>query len=144
MTTGKTIVLTRGTFIGKLIYLLFNTLSRLVITFLPRASVFFISWLQSPSVVILDPKKIKSATVSIVSPSICHEVIGLNIWSSFFECWVLRHPPLSLSSRGSLILWFLPQEWYHLHIWGYWYFSQHSWFQLGLLQSGILHDVLCI
>ena len=76
MTTGKTIALTRWTFIGKVMSLLFNMLSRLVIAFLPRNECLLISWLQSPSAVILEPKKIKSVTVSTVSPSICHEVIG--------------------------------------------------------------------
>jgi len=73
MTTGKTIALTRRTFVDKVMSLLFNMLSRLVITFLPRSKRLLISWLQSPSAVILEPKKIKSATVSTVSPSICHE-----------------------------------------------------------------------
>ena len=72
MTTGKTIALTRWTFVGKVMSLLFNMLSRLVITFLPRSKCFLISWLQSPSAVILEPKKIKSDTVSTVSPSISH------------------------------------------------------------------------
>ena len=76
MTTGKTIALTRWTFVDKVISLLFNMLSRLVITFLPRSKHLLISWLKSPSAVILEPPKIKSATVSIVSPSICHEVMG--------------------------------------------------------------------
>ena len=76
MATGKTIALTRQTFVGKVISLLFNILSRLVTTFLPRGKRLLISWLQSPSAVILEPKKIKSDTVSIVSPSICHEVMG--------------------------------------------------------------------
>ena len=76
MTTGKTIALTRWTFVGKVMSLLLNMLSRLVITFLPRSKRFLISWLQSPSAVILEPRKIKSATVSTVSPSICHEVMG--------------------------------------------------------------------
>ena len=76
MTTGKTIALTRRTFVGKVMSLLFNMLSRLVIAFLPRSKHLLISWLQSPSAVILEPKKIKSLTVSIVSPSICHEVTG--------------------------------------------------------------------
>ena len=75
MTTGKTIALTRQTFVGKVVSLLFNMLSRLVITFLLRSKRLLVSWLQSPSAVILEPKKIKSATVSTVSPSICHEVI---------------------------------------------------------------------
>ena len=75
-TTGKTIALTRLTFVGKVMSLLFNMLSKLVITFLPRNRHLLISWLQSPSAVILEPKKIKSDTVSTVSPSICHEVMG--------------------------------------------------------------------
>ena len=76
MTTGKTIALTRQTFVSKVMSLLLNMLSRLVITFLPRSKRLLISWLQSPSVVILEPRKIKSATVSTVSSSICHEVMG--------------------------------------------------------------------
>ena len=76
MTIGKTIALTRWTFVGKVMSLLLNMLSRLVITFLPRSKRLLISWLQSPSAVILEPPKIKSVTVSIVSPSICHEVMG--------------------------------------------------------------------
>ena len=76
MTTGKTIAWTRWTFVGKIMSLLFKTLSRLVIAFLPRSKCLLISWLQSPSAVILEPPKIKSVTVSIVSPSICHELIG--------------------------------------------------------------------
>ena len=78
MTTGKTIPLTRQTFVGKVMSLLFNMLSRLVITFLPRSKHLLISWLQSPSAVILEPPQIKSVTVSIVSPSVCHEVMGLD------------------------------------------------------------------
>ena len=76
MTTGKSIAFTRWTFVGKVMSLLFNMLSRLVITFLPRSKRLLISWLQSPYAVILETPKIKSATVSIVSPSICHEVMG--------------------------------------------------------------------
>ena len=76
MTTGKTIALTRWTFVDKVMSLLFNMLSRLVITFLPRSKCLLISWLQSPSAVILEPKKIKSATVYTVSSSICHEMMG--------------------------------------------------------------------
>ena len=78
MTTGKTIALTRQTFVGKVMSLFFNKLSRLVITFLPRGKHLLISWLQSSYPVILEPKKIKSVAVSIVSPSICHEVMGLD------------------------------------------------------------------
>ena len=76
MTTGKTIALTLLTFVGKVISLLFNMPSKLFIAFLPRRKHLLISWLQSPSIVILEPKKIKSVTVSFVSPSICHEVMG--------------------------------------------------------------------
>ena len=75
MTTGKTIALIRWAFVGKVMSLLFNMLSRLVITFLPSSKRFLISWLQSPSAVILEPPKIKSNTVSTVSPSISHEVM---------------------------------------------------------------------
>ena len=78
MTTGKTIALTRRTFVGKVMSLLLNMLSRLVITFLPRSVRLLISRLQSPSAVILEPPKIKSDTVSTVSPSICHELMGLD------------------------------------------------------------------
>ena len=78
MTTGKPIALTRRTFVGKVMSLLFNMLSRLVITFLPRSKRLLFSWLQSPSAVILESKKIKSATVSTVCPSIYHEVMGLD------------------------------------------------------------------
>ena len=78
MTTGKTIALTRRTFVDKVMSLLFNMLPRLVITFLPRSKRLLISWLQSPSAVILETKKIKSATVSTVSPSICYEVMGMD------------------------------------------------------------------
>ena len=109
MTTGKTIALTRRTFVGKVMSLLLNMLSRLVITFLPRSKHILISWLKSPSAVILEPRKTKSDTVS---PSISHEVMGRMTWSSFSESWALSqlfHSPLSLSSRGFLVpLHFLP------------------------------------
>ena len=108
MTTGKNIALTRQTFIGKIMALLFNMLSRLVIAFLPRSNCLLISWLQSPSAVILELKKTKSVTVSIVSPSICHEVMKLDAMILVF--WMLSFkPPFPLSSRGSLVpLCFLP------------------------------------
>ena len=108
VTTGKTIALTRWTFVSKVMSLLFNTLSRLVIVFLPRSKCLLISWLQSPPAVILEPNKIKSVTVSIVSPSICHEVMGTD--AMIFGFWMLMSisqlfpSPLSLSSRGSLVL----------------------------------------
>ena len=91
MTTGKTIALTKRTFVGKVICLLFNVLSRLVITFLPRSKRLLISWLQSPSAVILEPRKIKSDTGSSVSPSICHEVMGPD--AMIFVFWMLSFKP---------------------------------------------------
>ena len=91
MTTGKNIALTRWTFVGKLMSLLFYLLSKLVIAFLPRSKRLLISWLQSPSVVVLEPKKIKSVTVSIVTPSICHEVMGPDGMILVF--WMLRFKP---------------------------------------------------
>ena len=138
MTTGKTIALTRWTFVDKVMSLLFNMLPGLVITFLPRSKRLLISWLQSPSAVILEPRKIKSAIVSTVFPSICHEVMGpvamiLVFWmlsfkptfSLAFFTFIKRLFSSSLSAIG----------WCHLHISGYWYFSQPSWFQLVLLPA---------
>ena len=90
ITTGKTIALTRQTFIGQVMSLFFNMLSSLVIDFLPRSKHLLISWLQSASAVILEPKIIKSVTVSIISPSVCHEVMGI---SHFFQnCFSSRIP----------------------------------------------------
>ena len=96
MTTGKTIALTRRTFVGKVVSLLLNMLSRLVIAFLPRSKCLLISWLQSPSSVILESKKIKSDTVSIVSLSICHEVMGPGAMILVF--WMLSFKPTFLLS----------------------------------------------
>ena len=84
MTTGKTVALTRRTFVGKVMSLLFNVLSRLVITFLPRSKRFLISWQQSLSALILEPPKIKSDTVSTVSPSISYEVMGPDVMTLVF------------------------------------------------------------
>ena len=111
--------------------LLYNILSRFVIAFLVRSNCLLISWLQSPSTVILEPTKS------------CHYFHFFPIylpWSGglilYFECWAwsqLFHSPLSPSTRGSLVpLCFLPLGWCHLHIWDYWHFSQQSWFQLEL------------
>ena len=192
MTTGKTIALTTWTFVSKVISLLFNVLSRFVIAFLPRSKHLLISRLQAPPAMILEPKKIKSVTVSTFSPSICHEVIRLDTMILVF--WMLSlKPAFSLSSftfikrlfsfsslsaiggghgnplwysclenpRDRGAWWvtvygvtksrtqlkrlsmnacthFLPLKWYHLHIWGYWYFSWQSWFQL------VIHPVLHI
>ena len=98
ITTGKTTALTRQTFVGKVMSLLLNMLSRLVITFLPRSKHLLISWLQSPSAVILEPPKIKSDTASTVSPSLCHEVMGPVAMILVF--WMLSFKPtFSLSSH---------------------------------------------
>ena len=106
MTRGKTIALTRRTFVGKVMSLLLNMLSRLVITFLPRSKRLLISWLQSPSAVILETQKIKSATVSPVSSSIFHEVIGLEGMILIF--WMLSFKPtFSLSSLTFFLSFFL-------------------------------------
>ena len=100
MTTGKTIALTSQTFVGKVMSLLLNMLSRLVITFLSRRKHLLISWLQSPSVMILEPQKIKSDTVSTVSPSISHEAIGPDAMNFVF--WMLSFKPtISLSTFTS-------------------------------------------
>ena len=118
MTLGKTIALPRWTFIGKVMSPLFNMLSRFIIAFLPRSKCLLISWLQSPSAVILEPKKIKSVSVSTFSPFICPEVMGLD--AMIFIFWMLNFKPaFSLSSftssRGSSApVCFLPLEWYHL------------------------------
>ena len=104
---GKTLILTIQTFVAKLMSLLFNMLSRFVIAFVPKGKHLLISWLQSLSSVILEPQKIKSVIVSIVSPSISHEVMGPDAMILVF--WMLSfkpafYSPLSLSSRGSLVL----------------------------------------
>ena len=110
-------------------------LSRLVITFLPRSKHLLISWLQSPSAVILEPKKIKHLTVSTISPSIYHEVMGPDAMTLIF--WMLSFKPtFSLSSFTFIKRLFSSSlsaiEWCHPYIWGYWYFSQRPWFQLVL------------
>ena len=144
MTTRKRIALTRQTFVDEVMSLLLNMLSRLVIDFLPRCQRLLISWLQSPSAAILELPKIKSPAVSIVSPSICHEVMGLDALILVF--WMLSFKPtfplssftfikklfsswlssmLVVSSAYLIFLIFLI-FWYIL------YFSQQSWFQLAL------------
>ena len=101
MPTGKTIALTRRTLVGKVMSLLLNILSRLVTTFLPRSKRLLISWLQSPSTVILEPKKIKSDTVSTVSPCISHEVMGPD--AMIFVFWMLNFKPTFSLSTFTLI-----------------------------------------
>ena len=131
MTTGKTIALTIWIFVSKVMSLFFNMRSKFVIAFLPRSKHLLISWLQLLPALILETKKRKSVTFP---PSICLEVIGLDAMMLVF--WMLSFKPalfhslLSPSSRGSLVLLSLPLEWYHLHIWGCWYFSLKSCFQL--------------
>ena len=114
-TTGKTIPLSRWIFVGKVMSLLFNMLSRFIIAFLPGSKHLLISWLQSPSTVTLEPRKIKSVTVIIVFPSVwslCREVMEPGAMIFLFSSWLVSqffHSPLSPSSRGSLIpLHFLP------------------------------------
>ena len=136
MTTGKTIGLTRRTFVGKVMSLLFNMLSSLVITFLPRSKCLLISWLQSQSAVILELPKIKFLAVSIVSPSICHEVMGPD--AMIFVFWMLSFKPtFSLSSftlikglfSSSLLsaIRVVSSAYLRLLV-----FSQQSWFQFVL------------
>ena len=138
MTTGKTIALNRRTFVGKVMSLLSNMLSRLAITFLPRSKHLLISWLQSPSAVILEPPKIKSDTISTVSPSISHEVMGpdamvlvswmLSFLSQLFHSFTFIKRLFSSSSVSAISV-------CYLHIWGCWYFSWQSWFQFVLLPA---------
>ena len=136
MTTGKTIALTRQIFVSKEISLVFNMMSRFFIDFIPRSQCLLISWLQLLSAVILELKKRKSVTVSIVSPSICHEVIGLEAMILVF--WILSlNPAFSLSSftfikkffSSSLLSAIMVGSSAYLRSW---YFSQQSWFQLVL------------
>ena len=143
MTTGKTIAFTRRTFVGKVMSLHFNMLSRLVIAFLPSSKLLLISWLQSPSAVILEPNK-TSVTVSIVSTSICHEVMGPDAWFLFSECWVLSqlfHSPLSLSSRGFSVPLHSAMRVVSSAYLRLLYFSWQSWSSLCFIQPSILHDV---
>ena len=134
MTTGKTIDLTRWSSVGKVMSLLLNTLSKFVTAFLPRSKWLLISCLQSPFPVILELKKIKYINVSTFSLSMCYEVMGpdaliLVLWMLGFK--TVFHSPLSPSSTGFLVPpHFLPVEWWHMHIWGCWYFSWPSWLQL--------------
>ena len=123
MSIGKTKALTRQTFVDKVMSLLFNKLSGLVVTFLPKSKCLLISWLQSPSAVILEPKKVKYLTVSFVSPRICHEVMGPDAILLVF--WMLSfQPTFSLSSFTFIKRLFSSSllsaiRWCHLHIWGY-------------------------
>ena len=136
MITGKTIALSRQTFVGKVMSLLFNMLSRLVIAFLPRSKCLLISWLQSLSAVILDSRKIKSVTVSTVSRSICHEVLGTDVMILAF--WMLSFKPtFSLSSFTFIKRHFSSSSISAVRVVSsaylrLLYFSLQSWFQLVL------------
>ena len=148
MTTGKAIALTRQTFVGKVMSLLFNVLSKFVTAFLPRSKHLLISWLQSPSAVILEPRKINSAAVSSVSPSICHEVMGLDAMILVF-CTLSSKPTYSLfsftSSRSSLVpLHLLSLDWYHLHVEVFDISPGSLDSSLWFIQPVAFHDVLCI
>ena len=149
MTTGKTIALTKRTFLGKVMSLLLNMLSRLVITFLPRSKRRLISWLQSPSAVILEPPKIKSDTVSTVSPSIYHEVVGPD--AMIFVFWILSFRPTFSLSTSTLFKRLFSSSWLsairvvssaylRLLIFLPAILISSLWF----LQPSISHDVLCI
>ena len=114
MTTGKTIALTRRTLVGKAMSLLLNMLSRLVITFLPRSKCLFMSWLQSPSAVILEPPKIKSDTVSTVCPSIYHEVMAPD--AMIFVFWMLSFKPTFSLSSFTCIKWVFSSSLYAIRV----------------------------
>ena len=133
MTTGKTVALTIQIFVSKVMSMLFNTLSRFIIAFLSRSKCLLISWLQSPSTVILEPPKIKSIPASSFSPFIYHEVMEAVVMILIF--WMLSFTPVFSFFPFALIkvslvpLHFLLLEWYHLQTWGCLYFSCQSWFQ---------------
>ena len=133
MTTGKTVALTRQTFVGQVMSLLLNTLSMVCHDFPSREEVSLNFMTTAAIHSDSGAPKIKSVTASNFSLFAMKSWDWMP-WSSFFECWVLSHlfhSPLSPSSRSSLVpLNFLPLGWYHLRIWGYWYFSWQSWFQL--------------
>ena len=145
MTTGKTIALTRWTFVWNVRSLLFNMLSSLVIVFLPRSKHLLISWLQSPSAVILEPKKINSLTVSVVSPSICHEVMGPD--AMILVSWMLSFKPAFSLSSLTFFKWLFA----FCHNGGVICISEVIGISPGnldsslcFIQPGISHDVLCI
>ena len=140
MTTGKTIALTRRTFVDKVMSLHFNMLSKLIITFLERSKYLLISWLQSPSAVILDPRKIKSDTVSTVYPSIGHEVMRLDAIILVF--WMLSFKPTFSLSFTFIKRLFSSSSPSAIRVVSsaylrYWYLSRQSWFQ------PVLHPAQC-
>ena len=134
MATGKSIAMTIWIFVGKVLYLLYNMLPRLVIAFLPMSKHLLISWLQSPSAVIWEPKNRESVTVSIVSPSICHEVMGPDAMILVFQKLSFK-PGFSLFSFTFIKRLLSPSLFSVIrvvssHISGCWYFSWQPWFQL--------------
>ena len=140
MTTGKIIPLIIWTFVGKVMSFIFYMVSMFVITLLPKNKHLLFSWLQSLSIVIVEPKKIKSVTASTFPPSICHEVMGPDAMILVF--WMLSfkpafHSPLSPSLRGVSSFSLSAIRWCHLHVWGYWYFYWQSRFQL------MIHPAQC-
>ena len=149
MTTGKTIALTVWTLVNKVTSLLFNMLPRFVVAFLPRSKCLLISWLKSPSAVILEPKKRKSVTVYTFSPFICHEVIGLDAVILVF--WMLSFKPaFPLSSFTLISRLFSSSLLFAIRVVASAYMSQLIFLpaildsSLLFIQRGILHDVLCI
>ena len=148
MTTGKTIALTRWTFVSKVMSLFFNILSRLVITFLPRSKCLLISWLKPPSAVILEPKKIKSVTVSTVSTSICYNMVGPVAMILVF--WMLSFKPTFSLSTFTFIKRLFSSSSLH-HKCGVICISEVIDISPGnldsslcLLQPSVSHDVLCV
>ena len=149
MTTGKTIDLTIRTFVSKVMSLLFKVLSRFFIAFLPRSKHLLLSWLQSPSAGILEPKKIKSFTVLIVSPTICHEVMGPD--ALIFVFWMLSFKPAFSLSSFTFIKRLFSTLFTFCHKGGVICISEvidtfpgNLDSSLCFIQQGILHDVLCI
>ena len=136
MTTGKTIALTKRTFVGKVMSLLLNMLSRLAITFLPRSKRLLISWLQSTSAVILEPPKIKSDTVSIVSPSISHEVMGADAMILVF--WMLSFKSYLIPPLGEL--WILKghKHWNHRNHFAHFSIRLFAFFSLSFKDLNIV------
>ena len=145
MTTGKTTALTIQTFVSKVIPLLFNMLSRFVITFVQRSKCLLISWLQSPSAVILEPKKIKYVTVSIVSPSICHEVVGPDAMILVFGMLSFK-PTFWLSSFTFIRRVFSSSLLYATRVVSSVYLRFLIFLSaiLCFIKPGIFHDVCCI
>ena len=145
MTTEKTIALTRWTLVGKVMSLLLNMLSRLVIAFLPRSKRLLISWLQSPSAVVLEPQKVKVVTVSIISPSIYHEVMGLD--AMILVLWMLSFKPTFSLFSFTFIKRLFSSSFSAIRVVSSAYLSMSPGnldSSLCFIQPSISHDVLCI